>query len=176
MVRARGNPAVAAGGGTAVTCGAAAGGTHHRVRLGGAGEDDLAGQVRVAEGPVQGAGRAVDVDRGEDRAGFGRAVGDGGDEGAADAVVLVAGVDVQFGDHEGVVQPVFVAEGAEVGLDDGGPPVGAVVGHAVDEADEAVVDRGAECSCPRVGHVAEDDVAAYGHLVGAQAEGDGLDG
>ncbi|GAA4941788.1 hypothetical protein GCM10023238_04480 [Streptomyces heliomycini] len=88
----------------------------------------------------------------------------------ADAVLLVPGVDVQLGDDEGVVEPVVVAPGAQIGLDDGGPPVGAVVGHAVDEADQVALDGGAEGAGAGEGHVAQHDLPAYGHLVGTEPE------
>lgn len=97
------------------------------------------GPVPVAETAVQGTCRAVRVDRGEDGPGLVDGVRDGGDQHAAGAAVLERRVDVQFGDDERVVEPVHGAGGAEVGLDDGGPPLAAFVRQAVDEADEPAV-------------------------------------
>lgn len=135
-----------------------------------------AGEVRVAERPVEPARRAVGVDGGEDRALFGGAVGDPGDEGAADAVALEAGVDVQFGDHEGAVEPVLVAAGAQVRLDDRGPPVRAVVRHPVHEPGERpVVGVRAEGAGSGAGHVALHDPAPDADLLLAEPEGHGLD-
>lgn len=103
-------------------------------------------------------------------------VGDGGDQGAADAALLVVRVDVEFGDDEGVVEPAVGPGGPQIGLDDGGPPLGAVVGQPVDEADEpSVGGGGAECAGVGVFEVSEDDVAAYVDLVLAQSEGRRLD-
>lgn len=103
-------------------------------------------------------------------------VGDGGDQGAADAALLVVRVDVEFGDDEGVVEPAVGPGGPQIGLDDGGPPLGAVVGQPVDEADEpSVGGDGAECAGVGVFQVSEDDVAAYVDLVLAQSEGRRLD-
>lgn len=92
-------------------------------------------------------------------------------------MVLVARVDVQFGDHEGVVEPAVVAPAAQIRLDDGGPPVRTVVGHAVDEPDEPSVGRRrAERAGARVGEVTQHDLPAYGDLFRPQPEGDGLHG
>lgn len=103
-------------------------------------------------------------------------VGDGGDQSAADAALLVAREDVEFGDDEGVVEPAVGPGGPQIGLDDGGPPLGAVVGQPVDEADEpAVGGGGAECPGTGVFQVPEDDVAAYVDLVLAESEGGRLD-
>ncbi len=135
----------------------------------------LAGEVGVAEGPVEATGGALGVDGGEDRAGLVGGVGEGGDQGAADAVALETGVDVELGDDEGAVEPVLVAVGPQVGLDDGGPPVGAVVGHPVHESGEsAVLGEGPEGAGALAGHVALDDVAPDADLLLAEPEGDGL--
>ena len=86
------------------------------------------------------------------------------------AALLVPGVDVQLGDDEGVVEPVVVAPGAQIGLHDGGPPVGAVVGHAVDEAGQAAPGGRAEGPGTGKAHVAQHDLPAHRHLVGSETE------
>ena len=150
-------------------------GAHHGVRTGRAGEHHLAREVLVAERAVQAAGRALDVDRGEDRARLLDAVGDRGDQRAADAPPLEAGVDMEFGDHEGVVEPAVGAGAAQIRLDDGGPPVGAVVGHAVHESDEASrLRQRPERTGAGVEQMPVDDMAAHLDLVVAEPEGEGL--
>jgi hypothetical protein len=54
--------------------------------------------------------------------------------------------------------------------------VSAVVRHAVDETHEVSAGFRAQGAGARVGHVAEDDLAADCDFVGAEAEGYGLDG
>ncbi len=88
----------------------------------------------------------------------------------------MVGVDVEFGDDEGVVEPALGAGGPQIGLDDGGPPLDAVVGQPVDEAEEPPV-GGERAKGAGLGvlQVPEDDVAAYGDLVLAESEGGRLD-
>ena len=106
-------------------------------------------------------------------AGFARGVGDGGDQPAADAAALEAGQHVQFGDHEGAVEPAVVAAFAQVRLDDAGPPVGAVVGQSVDEAGQpSRFGVGGQRAGAGTGQVPQHDLPPDRDLLGPEAEAD----